>query len=214
MQRVTVIKYLLIAGAIGLTLWLFLSQDASRLPLDIVMPAIPEEPAPLPTPSLNEQPLETVDTSTVLLEPRYTGRDITGQSWEIKADQAEQDGTLDTETLVLDNVTAKLSQANGEELLFSADEGLFKQSANSLTLNDHVRVQGYGLELTTPSLTGNMDTRAVQSTGPLTVTGIFGRFDTWLEAGYFEMTHAGNRLFFSQRIRGRLTPRAELEDNE
>jgi lipopolysaccharide export system protein LptC len=140
--------------AVGLAAWLLLNRqqgDANiRLELQDVQPEQTVEPS---------TEAGQVSASTLLVAPRFTGRDIRGQTWDVQADTASRSGKLEDDFITLQQVTALLKTPEGDPFVFEADTGEFSSQENLLNLKGNVIVTGYNAELKAPTLKVDLKTR-------------------------------------------------------
>jgi lipopolysaccharide export system protein LptC len=197
----TVFIILLWLLAVGLVAWLLLDRqqgDANiRLELQNVQP---EQPAELPANAAQ------VSTSTLLVAPRFTGRDMQGQTWDIEADTASRSGNLEDDLITLERVTALLHTPAGDPLTFEAHTGEFSNNKSLLNLAGAVIVRGYDTELKAPALKTNLLTRNMTAGPQVEITSQWEGWQVELSGRTLAGKSPGPVFKLTGNVRGRFWP--------
>lgn len=199
-QKIYNLKLVLFGLAAGLTLLLFLLPGKNESRINLV--DIEEEnlqPSQTEEQASNLRPDAGDVAATTMLSPRFSGADDKNRAWEIKADQAQQAGSITQQHVSLTSITASATTPKGELLKFKAGHGYFNQKDQSLLLSGKVVMEGYGLRLETEKMQGNMETLAASSTTPVIVEGQ----GSHLEGKNFELMDQGNKIRLHGGVKGR-----------
>lgn len=150
----------------------------------------------------------SVTASTVLVQPRYTGRDAQGRLWEITASQARQLGSLQGNLVELDHVSATwIDPSRTLPFTFAAQKGEFQQASNTLVLKNDVVVTGQGYTLTAPQLTTSIASRTATGNQGVTFVGPAGRYNAAITADNFAVDQKTGRVTLTGRVKARLQPK-------
>lgn len=109
---------------------------------------------------------------TVMMSPRYTGEDAEGRSWDIQAESATHTENKQESDIGLKAITAILSLTTGGRIEIDAKSGHFNPLTQDIALTGAVALTGYGYNLLTEGITGNLKDREIETVGPLSITGI------------------------------------------
>jgi LPS export ABC transporter protein LptC len=168
MRPAVIVKYILLLVAFALAMGIFFWPAPYKPPL---MPALEKAASGAIDKS-------TITATSVLVAPRYTGRDSKGTLWEVEAENATQSASAENggklDSVLLTKAKAKITPVSASPLTFSAATGEYSGSTQHLDLSGGVVVQGQGLELATEKLSGNFETGTAESAGEVTLKSGFG----------------------------------------
>ncbi len=199
MRKARLLKFLLLALAAILTMWLFLTTEDSFKPIDLAPPKeIIEDNIS------HDIRVKDISTTTVLIEPRFTGRDINSRQWDIRAKKAEQIGTLQNEKLNLFDVLAYLTDVKENTITVTAKKGIFDKNKDFIHLSENVILKNQGLILKTPNLTGNLIKGSATGGTPVIINADLNNVLLHLTSDIFEITKSGERILFKGNVKGRI----------
>lgn len=136
-RALTLILFLLalfILGGVVLSV-----RENRQLRLSFGTPKIESPKAQKPLTDISASVVASVTATSVLEEPRYTGRDNAGRMWEVTAAYATQSTTVSGSTMLLTTVTASLTDPTANQsLALSAPQGHFNTASETLTLTGGV----------------------------------------------------------------------------
>lgn len=185
------LKIALLAGAAGLTAFLFLWTEGEDNRVVIEAPEVEKDAMSMRT-----------TASTEMLSPRFLGEDSKNRRWEVTAHKAIQQQKGDVESLWLDTLSAYATMENGDEIRFISGSGVFNRAESLLRLEDHVRAEGYGYILETDTLQGNLDARIMAADTTVTITGLAGH----IVGGRLNMLENGKVLKISGGVAAKIWP--------
>ena len=190
-------KFSFILLAFGLTILLFSwpTKEAS-LTLSAKMEGVPSSA------TLTKTPIGEI-ASTIMEKPHFTGEDDKNRRWGLDADRAVQTSKNHSEMVILENIKAFSTLANGKVLHMKANEGSYVNEKQDIGLQGAVEAQGYGYTLKTEVLQGNIKTQNFESTAPVLIEGVKGK----VEAGKFEMFGEKGKVSLSSGIKIRVYPK-------
>lgn len=154
-----------------------------------------------------------ISTSTVLIEPRFTGRDADGRTWEVIAKTASRSGEVGNDYVNIQDVTATLTVNDDGPLTLTAQEGTYAKAEDKLALQGEVVATGLGLTVKSPHVEAGLSERRVIAQGPVTVSGDIGGWHTTLHGTRLTLTHPpeGQHLALAGRVTGRFYPTNQTE---
>ncbi|MEM9781818.1 MAG: LPS export ABC transporter periplasmic protein LptC [Pseudomonadota bacterium] len=154
-------KWLLPLGALGVLASIFLS-GAERGGLEDMLSA---------------EEIARLGAGLRLEQPRFVGRTTGGQPFELSAEAAEPDSAL-AEEIVLIKPEGRLTLAGGRILTGSAEGGLMRRTAETLTLTGGVRIEtDDGYRFDTAALTVFLSRRDATAPGAVRGTGPAGTLE-------------------------------------
>ena len=186
-EKVRAIKLSFVAIAIALTGVLFWQATGTEERLVFEAPDKIED-------------AEKTQTSTAMVAPHYFGEDLRGNKYDVRAERAEQtmvDGVIE---VVLSDIEAHALSQSGNEIKFVAGQGYFARNSGGLFLEKGVVVTGLGYEISSTSLSGNLNTGEGYSDEPVTITGLGGT----ITGGTFKMIPGKFELM--EGVRARIWP--------
>jgi hypothetical protein len=197
MNRPRNLTIVLLLVAAGLTVWLLADvRESHQFRISAAPPV-----APTPTAKEVHSAAETASATTVMVRPRYTGQDDQGHAWEVTADTADQRGTMQSSTLVLNTVAAVWRDVSRSEVFhLTADSGTYDAGGQVLGLSGNVSGTGPQMRINTPAAEANMATREVSGTEGVTVAGPLGGYDATLTAQNFVMEANAKTLTFTKNV--------------
>lgn len=204
MRRFMVLLLLLAVAVLGW--WLFANVQQSRVfRLGAPKPAA-SQAAKLKN-QVSNTTLAAVSTSTVLLQPRYTGQDNQGRAWQLTAASAGQSGSATSGTYVLSTVTGQWDDpSQTQPLTLQAEGGEYTQNSQNLSLKGNVVLTGAGLTLQAPKVDADLATREVQASGGTQVQGRAGGWNINLAAPQLTATQNNSRIVLTGGVHAILTP--------
>ncbi|MDD9912977.1 MAG: LPS export ABC transporter periplasmic protein LptC [Alphaproteobacteria bacterium] len=152
--------------------------------------------------ALTEQ-AQQLNTTTTLIEPRFTGRNINGRQWDIRAKKATRTGQLAEDEITLNYVTAIVDTATIEPLKFTAIRGDYLNQQSILKLTGNVEVNGYGILLTAPKLTADLDKNTLKAEPKVTLTGTWHGWQGHFAAPHLTLQNPGPTLTLTGGVKGR-----------
>lgn len=136
--------------------------------------------------------------------PRLSGSDGKGRTYEVTAASAVQSLT-DPRQIRLSDIRATVIQADGRRADFEAASGLYDAGAQSLVLDDRIRIRssdGSAADLQHASI--DLDTGAVESDAPVSFSSSLGA----IEAEGMEVRSKGKSVTFSNGVKMTVDPNA------
>lgn len=196
MHSARLIKFAFIFVALALTVFLLsqTNENVERVEL---------------TPVETDNPLgknSVTDVATTMEAPRFSGQDNKNRKWLVTAKKAVQTGALGTEKVTLDTVQANATNSDGEELAFSAKEGLFDRTSQTLALQKGIHINGYGFTLDTMEMVASLKESAVHGNAPVKVVTEQGN----LSANSFNIIENGKQVSFKGDVKTQLGKEAIL----
>ncbi len=142
-----------------------------------------------------------------MVNPRYVGADGENQPYSVTADLARKlSGELSlngVETLELEMPKADLMMKDGTWVVLTAENGLFRKSAQTLNLKGAVNLyHDSGYEFRTELAEINLVSSSAHGTSPIEGQGPFGH----LQAEGFKLENQKNTIFFTGRSKLTLYP--------
>lgn len=140
----------------------------------------------------------TEDESVTMLNPRFTGRDSSGQSFQITADAAKRRRTQDQ---AVDLIAPILSDEMGSEV--RAPSGMYDRDAGILELYDDVKItDASGYTFTTSGARVYVGEGRVEGLSPLQGKGPLGD----IRCDSYEVLEDGNRIVCTGNVRTVIYP--------
>ena len=138
------------------------------------------------------------DVSVTMLNPRFTGRDSVGQSFQITADAARRRRDRDQ---AVDLVAPILRDAAGSEV--QAPTGMYDRDAGILELYDDVKItDASGYSFTTSGARVHVGEGRVEGLSPLRGKGPLGD----IRCDSYEVLEDGNRVVCTGNVRTVIYP--------
>ncbi|HPE49196.1 MAG TPA: hypothetical protein PLR76_12395 [Hyphomonas sp.] len=155
--------------------------------------------------SSEARPVEVSEDETVtMLNPRFTGRDGSGQSFQITADAAKR---RRTEAEAVDLVAPVLRDAAGTEV--RAPSGMYDRAAGILELYDDVRISdNTGYTFQTSGARVHVGEGRVEGLSPLEGKGPLGD----IRCDSYEVLEDGNRIVCLGNVRTVIYPAPAEEE--
>lgn len=135
-RKVTLLLFVLAFAVLGGVL--LSVKEGRQLRLSFGAPRV-QQPPKNATLKISASTVASATATSVLEEPRYTGRDAAGRTWEVTAAYATQSATVSGSELLLTTVSATLVDAPGNQALtLSAPTGRFNSASQTLNLTGGV----------------------------------------------------------------------------
>ncbi|MFZ2587564.1 MAG: hypothetical protein WAZ18_05560 [Alphaproteobacteria bacterium] len=145
--------------------------------------------------------VSATQVNSVLKDAVYEGDDGEGNSWEVRAAEAVQQGGAEDATLTLQRVVAQW--LGDEPVKVTAARGVFTQAVKKLVLDGGVVVEGMGLTMTMPEAVADVGLATLESAGgKVKIEGDMGGYDVVLTGNRFVMDERGNRLVLRGGVHG------------
>jgi hypothetical protein len=141
---------------------------------------------------------------TVMTAPHFLGRDKDGKGWDIQAEKAVQQGT-EQGVLRLYNLNAAVQNQRQQTVRFTAGEGTYEQSKDSLNLTDNVKVTGNKFNLTIDAFTYNLASGAGEGKGAIQVVSELGN----LRADHVTLQNNADRVVLRGNVHALVKPRGK-----
>jgi hypothetical protein len=195
-----------LTGAVALAMWLFASTSEGRF---FKLERTSSNLQSLAASAISGTAMPT-STTTVLSKPHYSGQDISGQSWSIKADQAEQQGGISSSIVVLTNVAAYWQGGTEQSAVLSAKQAAFNQASSMLNLTGEVSLTGAGLHFMAPVMQVSIASRTAvataKGTSAVVIKGQLGRYTTTLTGGQLNANYTSQLFSLSGGVKAHLVP--------
>lgn len=132
---------------------------------------------------------------TVMTAPHFLGRDKNGNSWDIKAEKAVQQGA-ETGVLRLYHMDALVHNRRGQAIRFEAGDGTYTQIKDRLSLGQGVRVTGEKFSLMIAAFTYNLESGNGEGEGAVTIASDLGA----LRANHVALQNNADRVVLTGAV--------------
>lgn len=139
---------------------------------------------------------------TVMTAPHFLGRDKDGKGWDIQAEKAVQQGT-EAGVLRLYNLNAAVVNSRQQTVRFTAGEGTYEQSKDSLTLTQDVKVSGNKFNLNIDAFTYNLVSGSGEGQGAIQIVSELGN----LRANHVTLQNNADRVVLKGKVHALVKPR-------
>jgi len=191
-QRTDRLKWLLIGGAVVLTLALFLVPSGKDNMVQFSAKRTNSDEVEEPKNKLKNVKGDV--TETTMFSPRYSGENNRGEQWLVTAQSASVGGGR---SVSLKQIEATALIGTPHEIAVSASKGEYSPDVSLVSLTGHVVAKGQGAVFKTQELLLNPETLFASSTKAVSVVkGL-----THINAQKFEMTKNGDVITFTDGVR-------------
>ncbi len=143
-----------------------------------------------------------INASTTLIEPRFTGRNKNGQTWDLHADSAERTGALTEDLITLNKITATLDSNTTDPITFKSTSGNYSAKEQRLNLSGNVLVYGYGIKMKTSKLNASLEKRTIEAGPFVTIESTWSKWNGTITGKKLTLTNNGPEIVLEGNVHG------------
>ncbi len=161
-------------------------------------------------PGIDLGSLQLGSEGIVMADPRLSGHDGSGRSYEVTADRAVQ-SLANPKMITMDKIGARVQLGDGSWAVFKAVRGVFDGEREHLTLSDRITIDSsLGYKATLDGAEVDLRGGVVTSAEPFELISDRGT----ISAGRLEVHEKGGTIVFGGGIKMTLNPGAEVPHND